>query len=67
MKMKPENGHGYMLFLYIFLGALAAFTPLVTDMYLPALPAMTVSFHTSASAIQLGLAAGQLMFGPLSD
>lgn len=65
MKMKPENGHGYMLFLYIFLGALAAFPPLVTDM--PALPEMTVSFHTSASAIQLGLGAGQLMFGPLSD
>lgn len=53
-----------MLFLYIFLGALAAFPPLVTDMYLPE---MTVSFHTSASAIQLGLGAGQLMFGPLSD
>lgn len=64
----------YLLYLYIFLGALSAFPPLVTDMYLPALPAMTRDFHASASAIQmglamcvLGLATGQLFFGPLSD
>lgn len=64
----------YLLYLYIFLGALAAFPPLVTDMYLPALPAMTIDFNASPSTIQLGLAmciiglaVGQLMFGPLSD
>ena len=67
-------GRRYLLYLYIFLGALAAFPPLVTDMYLPALPAMTADFHASPSTIQmglamciLGLAIGQLMFGPLSD
>jgi MFS transporter, DHA1 family, multidrug resistance protein len=43
-------------------------------MYLPALPAMTRALHTSAPAAQLsltacllGLAAGQLLAGPLSD
>ena len=61
-------------FLYVFLGALTAFAPLVTDMYLPALPSMTGDFRTTMSMVQLGLtfsmiglAAGQLLFGPLSD
>lgn len=72
--MQTSYGRRYLLYLYIFLGALAAFPPLVTDMYLPALPAMASSFHATPSAVQtglamciLGLAAGQLMFGPLSD
>ena len=30
----------YLVYLYLLLGALAAFPPLVTDMYLPALPIM---------------------------
>lgn len=42
-------------FLYLLLGSLTAFGPLVTDMYLPALPAMTESFHTSMPMVQLGL------------
>jgi DHA1 family bicyclomycin/chloramphenicol resistance-like MFS transporter len=56
------------------LGALSAFAPLSIDMYLPALPAMARDLHTSAAAAQLsltacliGLAAGQLLAGPLSD
>lgn len=60
--------------MFIFLGALSAFPPLVTDMYLPALPAMAVDFNASPSGIQMGLAmciiglaTGQLFFGPLSD
>lgn len=72
--MQYTYGRRYLLYLYIFLGALAAFPPLVTDMYLPALPAMTSDFNASPSTIQLGLAmciiglaVGQLMFGPLSD
>ena len=43
-------------------------------MYLPALPVMTAEFNTVPSAVQmslaaciLGLAVGQLIFGPLSD
>lgn len=62
------------LFLFVFLGMLTAFGPFVTDMYLPSLPAMTEYFSTSTSWVQLGLtfsmlglAAGQILFGPLSD
>lgn len=45
--MQTSYGHRYLLYLYIFLGALAAFPPLVTDMYLPALPAMSTDFDTA--------------------
>ena len=33
----------------VFLGLLAAIAPLSTDMYLPALPAMTDNFNVSSS------------------
>ncbi len=56
------------------LGALSAFGPLSTDMYLPGLPAMARDLHAAPSLAQLtlslsliGLAAGQLLVGPLSD
>lgn len=69
--MKKENSK---LFLLLFLGALSAFGPFVTDLYLPALPAITEWFGTSVSATQLtlttsmaGLAIGQLIVGPISD
>ncbi|GAA4214240.1 multidrug effflux MFS transporter [Actinocatenispora rupis] len=58
----------------LILGGLSAFAPLSIDMYLPALPALTHELRTSASAAQLsltaclvGLAAGQLLAGPVSD
>lgn len=61
-------------FIFIFLGMLTAFAPFVTDMYLPSLPSMQIFFNTSISMVQmgltfsmLGLACGQLIFGPLSD
>ena len=60
--------------MFILLGALTAFGPFVTDMYLPSLPSMVDYFDTQASMVQLGLtssmiglALGQLFFGPLSD
>jgi DHA1 family bicyclomycin/chloramphenicol resistance-like MFS transporter len=63
-----------MLLLTIFLGMLAALAPLSTDMYLPALPEMTESFHVTPSMVQLtltasmaGMAVGQIIAGPLSD
>ena len=72
--MKQQFSKKYLVYLYLLLGVLAAFPPLVTDMYLPALPVMTAEFQTTASAVQmslaaciLGLAVGQLVFGPLSD
>lgn len=68
------KGKRYSVFLFVLLGALTAFGPLVTDMYLPSLPSMVDYFDTQASMVQLGLtssmiglALGQLFFGPLSD
>src|SRR5579862_7557812 len=60
--------------LMALLGALSMFAPLSTDMYLPALPSMAHNLGASASEVQLtltasliGLGAGQLLVGPLSD
>lgn len=64
----------YYIYLIVFLGLLSAFGPFVIDMYLPALPEMTEVFDCDSSTVQLGLtfcmvglAAGQLVFGPASD
>lgn len=64
----------YYIYLIVFLGLLSAFGPFVIDMYLPALPEMTEVFHCDSSTVQLGLtfcmiglAVGQLLFGPASD
>lgn len=53
---------------------LTVFAPISMDIYLPALPALTRDLQATASAAQLtvsacllGLAAGQLVAGPLSD
>lgn len=58
----------------LILGTLSAFGPLSLDMYLPALPTLAGEFQSSTSYAQLsltacmvGLAAGQLLAGPLSD
>lgn len=66
-----QNSKGFIL---VFLGMLSAFGPFVMDMYLPTLPAMSDFFQTTSSKVQLGLttsmvglAIGQLIFGPLSD
>lgn len=74
MTTNQTNRQNSSKYLYVLLGALTAFAPLVTDMYLPALPAMIGDFHTTMPLVQLGLtfsmvglAAGQLFFGPLSD
>lgn len=72
--MTQSFGKKYFVFLLVFLGALSAFGPFITDFYLPTLPAMADIFNTSASMVQLGLTAsllgialGQVFFGPLSD
>ncbi|MEE3642569.1 multidrug effflux MFS transporter [Brenneria sp. HEZEL_4_2_4] len=58
----------------LILGLLAALGPLCTDLYLPALPQLTSDLSTTTAAAQLsltagllGLGAGQLILGPLSD
>lgn len=60
--------------LMLALGSLTAFAPLSIDMYLPSLPSIQHELATSASLVQLTLAAfmaglclGQLAYGPLSD
>jgi len=62
------------IWLIIALGALSGFGPLCLDMYLPALPELPGDLYSTTSAAQLtlsscilGLAAGQLITGPLSD
>jgi len=58
----------------LILGGLSAFGPLAIDLYLPAFPAMASSFGTDIEHIQLsmsvyflGLASGQIFYGPLAD
>ncbi len=58
----------------ICLGMLAGIGPLCTDFYLPALPQVAASLQASASEVQLsltasliGIAAGQVFIGPISD
>jgi MFS transporter, DHA1 family, multidrug resistance protein len=58
----------------VLLGALSAFGPLSMDMYLPSTPAIAASLRASQPLVQLtmsaclaGLAAGQLIAGPVSD
>lgn len=58
----------------LLLGTLIALGPLTVDLYLPALPRITVDLLTSESAVQLtitgtliGAALGQVLIGPLSD
>ncbi|MET7638717.1 multidrug effflux MFS transporter [Streptomyces sp. NPDC005438] len=62
------------LLLTLILGGLTAMPALSMDLYLPALPEVGHTLHSSAAAAQLtltacmlGLALGQLVAGPLSD
>ncbi len=69
--VKPQRS---VFWLTIYLGTLAALGPLAIDMYLPAFPRIAESFGTQIPDIQLtlasyfiGLALGQLVYGPLAD
>lgn len=60
--------------LLAILGALSAFGPMCTDLYLPALPGVADDLGAQPSHVQLtltmflvGLAVGQVFVGPLSD
>lgn len=68
-KSKPYQSSWILL-----LALLTAIAPLSTDMYLPALPEMakdygvsTILISNSLPAYFLGLALGQLIYGPVSD
>jgi DHA1 family bicyclomycin/chloramphenicol resistance-like MFS transporter len=58
----------------LILGSLSTISPFAIDMYLPAFPGIAAALHTSTTRISLsisgyfvGLAIGQLMYGPLLD
>lgn len=60
--------------LLLVLALLSAVAPFATDLYLSAFPLMTSDLKASATSVQLtltaflvGIALGQLIFGPLSD
>ena len=60
--------------LTVLLGGFTAFGPLSMDLYLPAFPQLAADLGASQAAVQLtltadviGLVAGQLVLGPLSD
>lgn len=62
------------LYILLILGGLSAFGPLSIDMYLPAFPAIGSALGASSEQVQLslsvyfiGLASGQLVYGPLAD
>lgn len=72
--LQREPSGGYYIFLIAYLVLLSAFGSFVNDMYLPTLPEMMRSFHTSTSVVQLGLTfgmiglgVGEIILGPLSD
>lgn len=65
---------GVPVFIAVTLGMLTAFGPFVTDFYLPVMPEMVKYFHTSPALVSMslttgmiGLAAGQVLIGPLTD
>jgi DHA1 family bicyclomycin/chloramphenicol resistance-like MFS transporter len=60
--------------LILLLGLLTAFGPMSIDMYLPAFPAIAREFGVEMNVVQytlaaynVGLALGQLLYGPLAD
>lgn len=70
MRVSREN----TLALAVILGSVTAMTPLAIDMYLPAFPTIADDLKTAQSGVQLsltsffiGLAIGQLFYGPVAD
>lgn len=60
--------------LTLLLGSLTAFGPIAIDMYLPSMPAIAADLHTDPASAQqtmsvflIGMALGQLLYGPISD
>ncbi|MER5645073.1 multidrug effflux MFS transporter [Streptosporangium sp. NPDC002524] len=70
----PATGRKRTGRLLLVLAGLTAVAPLSIDMYVPGFPGLAGSFGTEAPSVQLsltaflvGLAAGQLLLGPVSD
>lgn len=74
MQAEQTNQRQYSTAWIMLLALLTALGPLSIDMYLPALPQMAVEFGVSTQMVAntlpayfLGLAIGQLIYGPVSD
>lgn len=74
MPRTPSPGSPGWRSLVAVLGALSAFGPLATDLYLPGLPSVAGDLQTTEqlaqatmSATLFGLGIGQLIIGPVSD
>jgi MFS transporter, DHA1 family, multidrug resistance protein len=72
--MTSTSSRGSRAVLAGILGMLAAFASLSIDMYLPGLPTIARELHTDIAAAQqtltvffLGMALGQVLYGPISD
>ncbi len=68
------SAHRHRLFTLIILGLLSAIGPFSIDMYLPGFDAIADSLNTTVSHVQLsltsffiGIASGQIIYGPLLD
>lgn len=64
----------HRFFIFLVLGLLSAIGPFSIDMYLPGFDAIAASLHTTVAHIQLsltsffiGIASGQVIYGPLLD
>ena len=73
MPQSPHSRGTHVIFVCV-LGMLTALAPLSIDMYLPAMPGLARQFGVDASYVQyslslffVGMALGQLTYGPLSD
>lgn len=69
-----SNRQKYYFFIILILGALATISPFSIDMYLPGFPAIATDLNTTIDKVQLsltaylvGIAFGQLVYGPLLD
>ncbi|GAB3685272.1 Bcr/CflA family multidrug efflux MFS transporter [Salinisphaera aquimarina] len=73
MAQAEQSRVAHLIFVGV-LGMLTAIAPLSIDMYLPAMPGLAQEFSVSAAYVQyslslffIGLALGQLTYGPISD
>ena len=71
---EKNTGKPYSIFWIMLLALFTSLGPLSIDMYLPALPQMAADFQVSTlqmantlPAYFMGLAIGQLIYGPISD
>jgi MFS transporter, DHA1 family, multidrug resistance protein len=71
---EPDGAQSHGIRILAILSMLLAFASISTDLYLPAMPAMTRSLHSNAGTMELtisgylvGFSLGQLLWGPIGD